>query len=550
MGPPCGPRDGWALLEVDGEKRLYCSIWRSYQDDFNRRQIEGIRLADQRWKEWYGSLTAGPKNNGCYAWNWQECFAVSIYDPAVEQLPPPGGATEIPVLPEATSTNAPLFEVVDGQDDTNSIESVWSTPQTALDGAVTWSWSLQNVTTVRPQLLMELVYTFDEELDDSSLDRQYVGFGVAEQVMEGAMVVCYPQPSTPTVGGITAATRQAGTDDMVDHITTCQTFVGSGMGISKPATDPVQPMVLLSELTANTYRVRFSANLFACWSNPHWPARLLFSRGLVSGNGDPMPHLNNEKHRQAIPGIELLSVVLNQNTATIPDVSPPPAAKVLDPLPSGSVTAVPGTTGTLEVLEGRVNVAYELLQYGEDPVIQVQLQNVEVLNDDDDDEPWYVGFGFAPDTMSGLIMTCTPRLDTLDEFSVTCQQWRGLGTNLYPRNLVVDAGGWILERAESNGTHVDYTFVGRAEDVLSEDASVTTETHLRAILAVGRAAPDTGTPLMHTSRDRTVVVFDQLATAIAAPSSRDPAGDSGSVSSSFMCLGMITTAAMMVLLSS
>lgn len=70
MGPPCGPRDGWAIL--DG--KLYCSIRRSYQNDFNRRQVEGRRLADQRWIEYYGSLSDGPQNNGCYSWNWQECF--------------------------------------------------------------------------------------------------------------------------------------------------------------------------------------------------------------------------------------------------------------------------------------------------------------------------------------------------------------------------------------------------------------------------------------------------------------------------------------------
>jgi YHS domain-containing protein len=76
MGPPCGPSDGWAILS-DG--RLYCSINRHYQEDFNHKQQEGIRFADDRWIEFYGSLNAGPQNNGCYAWNWQECFARSIH---------------------------------------------------------------------------------------------------------------------------------------------------------------------------------------------------------------------------------------------------------------------------------------------------------------------------------------------------------------------------------------------------------------------------------------------------------------------------------------
>ena len=70
MGPPCGPEDGWAILD-DG--KLYCSIFRWYQDDFNKNKEEGIRFADKMWIEWYGSLEAGPQNNGCYAWNWYVC---------------------------------------------------------------------------------------------------------------------------------------------------------------------------------------------------------------------------------------------------------------------------------------------------------------------------------------------------------------------------------------------------------------------------------------------------------------------------------------------
>lgn len=69
MGPPCGPSDGWALLpDENGTPKLYCSIWRSYQEDFNTKREEGIRLADERWITYYGSLDAGPMNNGCYAW--------------------------------------------------------------------------------------------------------------------------------------------------------------------------------------------------------------------------------------------------------------------------------------------------------------------------------------------------------------------------------------------------------------------------------------------------------------------------------------------------
>jgi len=65
MGPPCGPRDGWAI--IDGS--LYCSIWRSYQDDFNARSKEGIRLADARWKKFYGSLSGGPQVKLLVLWD-------------------------------------------------------------------------------------------------------------------------------------------------------------------------------------------------------------------------------------------------------------------------------------------------------------------------------------------------------------------------------------------------------------------------------------------------------------------------------------------------
>ena len=75
MGPPCGPRDGWEI--IDGV--LYCSINRSYQMRFSRQQEESIRIANDRWIQFYGTLTTGPQNNGCYEWNWPECIARSIH---------------------------------------------------------------------------------------------------------------------------------------------------------------------------------------------------------------------------------------------------------------------------------------------------------------------------------------------------------------------------------------------------------------------------------------------------------------------------------------
>ncbi|CAB9500081.1 YHS domain-containing protein [Seminavis robusta] len=537
MGPPCGPRDGWALLtdESTGQRRLYCSIWRSYQDDFNRRQEEGIRLANQRWVEWYGSLDAGPMNHGCYAWNWQSCFAESIYDPS-------NPVTEA-ADPTATPTMAPtqshtLFEP--GQ--ASGLTTVWSDPMAALGGVLSFQWTLEDVDSIRPLLIVDLLYEMDEEeLPLASGDNFYLGFGVAEQVMEGALVVC-----APTTGGATTVAKSSGLDGAGSGTgSSCKTYLGSGMGITAPNSDPVQPTVLESERNETHYRVRFSANLFACWSNPVWPARVLFSRGLVSGNGDPMPHLNNPLHRQAVKGVEFLSVIRGDNgmAANATTDGPPPPLE-LDPLPSDVIVNVGGTLGSLVLLNGRVTLNYGLYRYSnqDEEVVHIKLLNVPYNPlDDEDEEHTYIGFGFATDTMSGLVMTCMPssQIDNdgnTTELFATCHQWRGLGTNLYPRALETDAGGWFLTNLEGNGTHLNYTLAGRVADVLDEaetvEGRIDSDSNLRAIVAVGRAAPDTGTPLMHTSRDRTPLVLDKLAVMAQGSVSQLKAGDSGSSAAS------------------
>lgn len=237
------------------------------------------------------------------------------------------------------------------------------------------------------------------------------------------------------------------------------------------------------------------------------------------------PHINNGLHRQAVPNVDLLSVVIYSNmTDNVPDSTSdsPPLPKVLEPLPDGPVTAVPGTAGSLEILGGRVSVNYGLFMYGdedeEEQVIQIELQNVEF--DLEDEEDSYIGFGFAPSTMSGLVMTCSPRYDAdADEVTALCHQWRGLGTNLYPRELVNDAGGWFLQGLESDGTFLNFTLVGRTEDVMSQGDGSSAQ--LRAICALGRAAPDSGTPLMHTSQDRTPMILNELTTAMARVSTEN-----------------------------
>jgi YHS domain-containing protein len=560
MGPPCGPADGWALLTTTDSSsntppRLYCSIWRSYQDDFNQRQAEGIQLANQRWIEWYGSLEAGPKNNGCYAWNWQSCFAESIINdnnnnPILEEeqtttiLTLPTTASPTPAQTTTTTQTTIISILEPGQTTTNSVVA-WSDPMTVLGGAVTFQWTLADVDSIRPLLIVDLMMTMmDVMLDDDESEsplignnnHYYLAFGVAEQVMQGALVVCSPIIISSSSEEDDAVAESAAVTTSTTTSTcssTCKTFLGAGMGITEPTNDAVQPICLESHRNETHYHVRFSANLFACWSNPTWPARILFSRGLVSGNGDPMPHYNNPLHRQAVAGVELLSVIIKDNdgfpsniTTSNADLAPEPLA--LEPLPgSTTIVEVDGTTDSFEILQGRVTVEYGLYYYYSQPqdleVIHVHLNNVRFNpQEEEDDEHIYVGFGFATDTMSGLIITCAPSAEfeattdgsiVLQELTATCHQWRGFGTNLYPRALETDAGGWFLASLEGNGTHVNYTLAGRSSDVLEETVAgrITPDTNLRAIFALGRAAPDTATPLMHTSTDRTPMVLDKLA---------------------------------------
>lgn len=512
MGPPCGPRDGWALLTDpdSGEKRLYCSIWRSYQDDFNRKSEEGMRLANKRWIEFYGSLDAGPKNNGCYAWNWRECYAESIYDP----LNPIRGDS----VPTASPTMAPtLAQSLFQEDQAARLSTNWSEPMTVLNGTLTFQYTLEDVASIRPLLVVDLMYELDNEFD--FIDNPYLAFGVAEQVMEGALVVCQPRAKNVAIEKSLVSSELA----LVES--TCQAYMGFGMGIAELKTDPVQPTVRLSERNETHYHLIFTANLFACWSNPVWPARVLFARGLVSGAGDPMPHQNNLMHRQAVSGVEFMSIIeYGEDTVDVPLLDPegPPKPLELEPLSTGFVAPVENTAGSVEILEGRVALEYELFHYSavdEEEVVHVSLS---VPYDPQDEEHAYVGFGFSMDTMTGLIMTCTPHLDDwrladdtgktegLGNLTATCHQWRGEGSNLYPRSLLTDAGGWFLQSVVGSGTHVTYTLAGRVADVVA-GGRLAADTNLRAICALGRSAPDTSTPLMHTSRDRTALVLDQLA---------------------------------------
>ena len=437
-------------------------------------------------------------NNGCYTWNWHECFDKSIFNPS-------GAIASNSTVASTTVAPAPTQPLFD---DTGAqlVQSSWSEPQSVLAGTLQFRWTLQDVSTIRPRLIVDLSYELDPIPAES--DNMYLGFGVAEQLMQGALIVCSPQthPADPM---------------SVRTGSTCKTYIGSGMGVKRQPenSDPVQPTVIRSEKNATHYTVQFSANLFGCWANPNWPARVLFSRGMTSGSGDPMPHQNSIEHRQAVTGIDFLSVV--DATTTTPGLSLPPPLAQLAPISADKFSSlVPGTDGAVDILDGRVRVAYELLHYGNDfqEIIKIHLQNVPAFQEDG--EHSYIGFGFAEETMTGLIMTCSPRRNGTTEVTARCQQWRGRGTNLYPLSAA-DPGGWSMESIEGTdgGSHVNLTLVGRARDVVPAigyggQKLFPSLMNMRAICAVGRAAADdSGNPLMHSSQDRTVMDLSQLATA-------------------------------------
>ena len=198
------------------------------------------------------------------------------------------------------------------------------------------------------------------------------------------------------------------------------------------------------------------------------------------------------------------------------------------PLPSDDIQEVSGTVGSLRILDGRVDVEYGLYEYGSerDEVVHITL-DITLDQEDDLQQNMYVGFGFAADTMSGLVITCSPILvrtedleggSVMQELTPRCHQWHGSGTNLYPRPPPDTDRGWHVTSVHGNATLVTLTFAGRVADVIRDanESRLSLDTSLRAIASIGQAAPDTGTPLMHaSSRDRTPMILERLSAAIA-----------------------------------
>lgn len=62
MGPPCGPKDGWIIIEG----RLFCNINSDYAQRFANLGSQGVSDGDSRWAGWFGGQNSGPMNTGCY----------------------------------------------------------------------------------------------------------------------------------------------------------------------------------------------------------------------------------------------------------------------------------------------------------------------------------------------------------------------------------------------------------------------------------------------------------------------------------------------------
>lgn len=92
MGPPCNPHNGWVVLN----DRLFCAISRGYINQFLNLGIQGVQDGDLRWMNWFGSLSAGPFNTGCWpgtelaiCMNTGKIFANRTVGGTAEIVPPP-----------------------------------------------------------------------------------------------------------------------------------------------------------------------------------------------------------------------------------------------------------------------------------------------------------------------------------------------------------------------------------------------------------------------------------------------------------------------------
>jgi hypothetical protein len=318
--------------------------------------------------------------------------------------------------------------------------------------------------------------------------------------------------------------------------------------------EPLNVQVLWSTRNATHYTIRLAMRMLGLIPNDPRHAsmsRVVFCRGKVSGDGSPQPHAHNIWNRQAVSGIDWLSVLRNgnNNNAAVDDDK---NTNIVDLLPEQDLwIPVDGSNGIMSVLNDRVQVAYKLFRHDSNDqdegnnnnndlggieatrvqeIVEIQLLNVEYNIDDYADSSGdnnnmdaYIGFAFAKDTMSGLVITCS--IGAGVDAESACKQWQGKGTNLYPiSNSNGNGGGWLVTGVAGNGTHTNFTLAGRVMDVVQSGSTQQQEqqqqtpsflspdsSNLRAIISIGRSPSDTRNPLQHFPRDREAFQLDGLA---------------------------------------
>eukprot|EP00040_Diaphanoeca_grandis_P035109 m.219853 g.219853 ORF g.219853 m.219853 type:complete len:502 (-) comp33306_c2_seq1:552-2057(-) len=104
LGPPCGPHDGWSI--VDGT--LYCSIASQYMAKFLALGSIGPRDGNIRWTNWFGNVSSGPLNSGCYAGpSSQTCEDTGLPSSDIKNRTHGSGPRPIPPVPPSPPSPTP-----------------------------------------------------------------------------------------------------------------------------------------------------------------------------------------------------------------------------------------------------------------------------------------------------------------------------------------------------------------------------------------------------------------------------------------------------------
>eukprot|EP01059_Diplonema_ambulator_P007996 TRINITY_DN17515_c1_g1_i1.p1 TRINITY_DN17515_c1_g1~~TRINITY_DN17515_c1_g1_i1.p1 ORF type:complete len:189 (+),score=57.24 TRINITY_DN17515_c1_g1_i1:54-620(+) len=74
MGPPCNPTDSWFIYNSS----LYCTLSPYLRTLFLKSANVSIGIGNDKWIGFYGSLDAGPINNGCFQTTIAQCQAGNI----------------------------------------------------------------------------------------------------------------------------------------------------------------------------------------------------------------------------------------------------------------------------------------------------------------------------------------------------------------------------------------------------------------------------------------------------------------------------------------